>query len=438
MTRRQLSRRDFLKFSAVAGAGSTLLVNQLVALASNLAQGQPITVRYRTPSWASTTDRRRERQIAFRGVIDSFNDAYASQGIQVVEVAADDNSVNMTQDIEAGSVDALWFNSGEYRVRVNAGHLADLRPYLNGEDEAFFEWVQQDFNIDGALYALWHNTDTPLYYYNTEKIPNPPTTWSELLEICQEIRAAEGGSQYAYAHPFVGWGQTASGMFVALGGEYVDADGAPVAFDGANMDIWKRMFEFYVGLVQDDLIPAASVASTHGQLMPSVFAGNVYSFAGNSNYHVRELQPNLPPDEYGKWAAVPLPYPDEAGFGLYEAGGWSIGAVPNSDSAIEAAAAAWVIHATGPRALANTCAAGVWIPTQPAILAEDPFYREDEFALVTLQALENGYVPPRAPIYGIMRPIIDTALSRATTGEVSIDEALAEAREETMREYEAL
>jgi len=437
MAKKGLSRRDFLKNLGIGGAG--LAAAGLVDLSRAYAQnGEEIVVRYLVPSWASTRDRRRERQVAFRGVVESFNERFADQGIRVEEIVGDGNPLTITQEIEAGNVDAIWFNHGNFQNRYNSGQLVDLSQYEAQVGE-FFDFVQDTITTeDGAIAALWHNTDTPLYYYDTTKIETPPTTWSELRELAQRIRDEEGGSKYAYVTPFVGWFQMNMGMYTALGGTMVDDDGAPIAFTNENLDIWQQVFEHSVTLIRDDLIPASAVSNNQSQMLPDVFAGNVYSFTGNSNLHIRELQPNLPPDEYENWAAAKLPHPDELEDGLYVAGGWGIGAVNSDDEARNAAAAAWVIHATNSSAMANTCLAGGWIPTRPAILAEDPFYEEDSFAQVTLEALESGWVVPTAPIFVPMWQALDAAVQRAATGEVTIAEALLEAEAETQRAYEAL
>ncbi|MEQ8671745.1 MAG: extracellular solute-binding protein [Aggregatilineales bacterium] len=437
MMKKGLTRRDFLKSVGVGGA--SLAVASLIDLSRAYAQsGEEIVVRYLTPSWASTRDRRPERQVAFRGAIDSFNSQFASQGIRVEEIVGDGATLTITQEIEAGNVDAIWFNHGEFQSRYGAGQLVDLNQY-EAQIDQFFDFVQNTVTApDGAVAALWHNTDTPLYYYNTTKIPTAPATWSELVAICQQIREEEGGNKYGFVTPYVGWFQVNFGMYVALGGTLVDENGAPTAFTPENLDIWRIVFGHAVSLIQDDLIPASAVGNLQNQMLPDVFAGNVYSFAGNSNFHTRELLPNLPPEEYANWAAAPLPYPDEAGSGLNVAGGWGIAAVNSDNAAQNAAAAAWAIHATNQSAMANTCLAGGWIPTRPEILSADPFYSEDAFAQVTLQALESGWVVPTAPIFNEMWPAFDVAIQRAATGEVSIDEALSEAEAEINRAYEAL
>ena len=437
MAKKGLSRRDFLKTIGVGGAG--LAASNLVGLSRALAQdGEEIVVRYLVPSWASTSDRRRERQVAFRGVIESFNQQFADQGIRVEEIVGDGNPLTITQEIEAGNVDAVWINHGVFQSRFAEGQLVDLSQY-EAEPGAFFDFVQDTITTpDGAIAAMWHNTDTPLYYYDTTKIETPPTTWSELRALCQQVRETEGGNTYGFVTPYAGWFQMNFGMYVALGGTFVDEDGAPVAFSDENLAIWQTVFDHAVTLVQDDLIPASAISNNQSQTMPDVFAGNVWSFTGNSNFHIRELQPNLPPDEYANWAAAKLPYPDEADSGRYVAGGWGIGAVDTGDEARNAAAAAWTIHATNPSAMANTCLAGGWIPTRPQILSDDPFYTDDAFAQTTLEALEEGWVVPSAPIFIAMWQAFDAAIQRAAGGEVSIDEALAEAEAETNRAFEEL
>lgn len=448
MTGEKLSRREFLRLAAVASAGAMLAACATPEMTPEPTEEtpgdtapppSPVAVRYLVNQWASTVDRRVERQVAFRSVIDSFDAKFDDQGWSVEEIPFDGNTVTLTQEIEAGNIDAFWYNRAEYGTRLEAGQLVDLSEVLDGGEEEFFDYVTEMLlSINGTIASLWHNTDTPLYYYNTEMIPDPPETWNDVIAVCERVRNDEGGDKYAFTHPFVGWTQMNSGMFVALGGEYVDQNGAPIAFEPDNREIWEYMFGYYVGLLEDDLIPPAAVANDQIQQLPDVYAGNVYSFAGNSNHHTRQLQPNIPPEEYEKWSAEPLPYPDNADNGRYEAGGWMIGAAATGDGARQEAAAQWVLHACNPTSLAVTCKAGGWIPTRPNVMAEDPFYREDHFAQVTLAALENGYVVPLAPIYSPMTTAINTALSRAATGEASIEDALTEAAAEVDREYAAI
>ena len=431
---KKLNRRSFLKRTAAFG-GAALLADNLIAQA-RAQSDEVITVRYLTPLWASTQDRRVERQLSFNDVLESFNDRYADQGIQVEEIIGDGNPVTVTQEMDAGSIDSAWINHSLYPNHLLAGQVVDLEPYLNGEADEFFDWTTEALRgVNGTLAALWHNTDTPLLYYNSEAVPEPPRTWSEVTALAEAYRE-ENPRGYAITYPFIGWQQMNTGMYEALGGTWFAEDGSPIMLNEENRAIWERMMRFYLDLLGRDLIPASAVANDQVQQMPDVYAGTVQAFAGNSNFHIRQLQPNLPEEEYAKWSAVPLPYPDEAGQGLYQAGGWLIAPVTTGDAAREAAAAAWTLHATGYRALRDTCLAGAWIPTRPEVL-EDPLFAQDPFAQVTLEALDQGHVVPLNPLIGSALLSIDNALTSAASGQATLQEALDAAATEIQREYEA-
>lgn len=463
MKERKLSRRDFLLLSGSAAAGTLLAacqpqviretvevekivretveveVEKQVQVTPTPAPIEAVAVNFYTTRWASTQDRRPERQVAFRSVIESFNAVYADKGWTVNEVVFEGDDATLTQEMEAGRVDAMWFDFGTYGIRKTAGHLLDMSPVLGAGIDDFFPWVKDTLlSIDGQVGALWHNTDTPLLYYKTDKISDPPETWTQVNEVCQRIRDQEGGNKYALSPVFVGWTQTTSGMFVALGGKYVDESGAPVAFEPAYLDIWKYILQWHIDLLKNDLIPAAAANWDQGGVQTEIFAGNLYGGYENSNFHIRELKPTVSEEEYALWSAVPLPYPDEAQHGIYQAGGWMVGPVALGNPAAAEAAVAWTIHATNPQSMAITNKAGGWIPTRPAVLEADPFYAQDSYAQTTLAALNNGYVIPLAQIYTPMILAIEVGLQRVAANEVDIDQALMDAQAETMREWEAL
>ncbi|NJL94127.1 MAG: extracellular solute-binding protein [Anaerolineae bacterium] len=317
------------------------------------------------------------------------------------------------------------------------GRFADLSKYLpEGEEQQFFPFIPEYLrSVNGELGALWHNTDTPLFFYRTDQVENPPQTWEELLAWAAEWR--ENNRGHAFTMPYQNYMQLFTGNFERLGGQWVDADGAPTAFE--NREILVSIMQPFVDLVQNDLVPAQAVLNDHNTQMPLVYAADVASFFGNNNMHIRALQPNLPPEEYDLWAATTLPYP-EALSGqqrAYTAGGWVIAAVRRDDDPDrEAAAAQWVIHSTNPTSQAVTNKAGGWLPTRPGVIENDPFYQEDTFIQTTLQALnEHGYVPPAAPAYNIIFAALTEALQSAASGESSLDDALNNAETRINAEY---
>ena len=405
-------------------------------LAAAFAQSQ-VTVRYLVPQWASSRDTRIERQIAFQSVIDSFHLKYPQYRLE--QVIGPGSQVSISQALADRDVDAVWINHAWYAEWQAAGLFADLTDYLSaGAEAAFFDWTIDALrSVDGRLGGLWHNTDTPLLFYDTTVIPEPPTTWSELSATAERVFVDTG--KYGISFPIRNFTQYTMGMFAALGGEVFDDEGAPVIFEGENRAHMERIFDFFRDLYLTGLAPAASAAANHDQQMPPVYAGDVAAVVSNNNAMPRYLRPNLPPDEVANWAAVPVPYPDEAGAGRYVAGGWVIALVANPDDpAKEAAAAAWVEHMTDVAALRDTNKAGGWVPTRPSVIAADPFYADDPFMVTTVAALNaGGYVVPFNPLYTVVTTAINEAIAQVVTGQQTTAQALDAAAENVRREFEA-
>jgi len=402
-----------------------------------VAAQDEITIRYLVPQWASTQDRRIERQIAFQSVIDTFE--LSNPGIRVEEVVYDGTQVGAAQELANGNVDAIWINNFWYAEWQKAGLFADLTPYMaEGTEAEFFDWTIATLrSVNGELGGLWHNTDTPIFFYRSDILQTPPATWGELRAAAEAYKAETGKA--LFTSPIQNWTQINLGMFVALGGQIVDENGAPILFEEGNREILAEMFAYYQSLATDGLMPSEAAVNDHNTQMPLVYAGDVVSFAGNSNMHVRALQPNLPPEEFELWASAPLPRPDKAEQGLYVAGGWVIALAAQEDAARQEAAAKWVLHSTAVNAQRDTNKAGGWVPTRPSIIEEDPFYANDPFMVTTLNALNSGgFVRPFAPIIGIIDTELGVAMSAVVSGEATIDEALASAEATILTEYAAL
>jgi multiple sugar transport system substrate-binding protein len=416
----------------------TLALTPFALHATAVAQsGEQVVVRYLVPQWASSRDTRIERQIAFQSVIDSFHLRYPQYRLE--QVVGPGSQVSIAQALADGDADAVWINHAWYADWQAAGFFADLTDYLSdGAEEAFFDWTIEALrSVDGRLGGLWHNTDTPLYFFDTTYIAEAPTTWSELRAVAEQVFVDTG--KYAISYPIRNWAQYNMGMFAALGGEIFDADGRPVLFEGANRDALEQIFDHYATIYGLGFAPASSAAANHDQQMPPVYAGDVVAMVSNNNAVLRYLRPNLPPGEVENWSAAPLPYPDGADAGRFVAGGWVIALAANAaDPAKEAAAAAWIEHMTDVNAQRDTNKAGGWVPTRPGVIEADPFYADDPFMVTTVAALNaGGWVVPFNPLYPAVVTSLNEAIAQVVTGQQTVAQALAEAETAVMREFEA-
>ena len=432
MTNPRTTRADLFGSTAAIALGIAVLAG----IPANAQDGDTV-VRFLVPQWASTGDRRVERQIAFQSVIEAFNDA--DNGMRVQEVVANVDQASVTQAIAEGAVDAVWINTQWYAGLMSAGALGSLDDHIPADQiSEYFSWTIDALrSVNGELGCLWHNTDTPLIFYNTTQIETPPATWSEVRAIAERIKAETG--KFGMSYPIMHWSQFNMGMFNAAGGQVVDDTGRPVLFEGANRDILTSMFEFYADLFTNGLIPAQNATARHADHLPAVYAGDVAMFLSNSNANVRSLQPNLPPDEFANWRSAPLPVPDGVVQGNFVAGGWLICPVSNDDPKIEAAAAAWALHATGPRANRDTNKAGGWLPTRMSVYEADAFFRDDEAMQTAAAALDaGGWAVPFAPIYPAINNALNAAMSAVGSGQASVADALNTAQADVMRDFQAM
>jgi maltose-binding protein MalE len=80
---------------------------------------------------------------------------------------------------------------------VESGLVAPID--LAGKEDEFVPVALEAFTYtDGKLYGLPYATENLGFFYNTELVPEPPTTWDEVLEIGRQLKE-EGKVEYATA-----------------------------------------------------------------------------------------------------------------------------------------------------------------------------------------------------------------------------------------------
>ncbi len=108
---------------------------------------------------------------------------------------------------------------------VESGLVAPID--LGAKRDDFVESTLEAFTYtDGNLYGMPYATENLGFFYNTELVPEPPTTWDEVLEIARALKA-EGKVEYAIAVA-TGPGYNALPIQTAFGGYVfgVDENGA--------------------------------------------------------------------------------------------------------------------------------------------------------------------------------------------------------------------
>jgi maltose/maltodextrin transport system substrate-binding protein/arabinogalactan oligomer/maltooligosaccharide transport system substrate-binding protein len=141
---------------------------------------------------------------------------------------------------------------------VESGLVAPVD--LGDRRDEFVESNLEAFTYtDGNLYGLPYASENLGFFYNTELVPEPPTTWAEVLEIGRALKA-EGKVQAAFAVP-TGPGYNALPIQTAFGG-YVfgeNPDGSYNAKDiGLNSEGTVAAFDWLNNMYEQGLLDRGS------------------------------------------------------------------------------------------------------------------------------------------------------------------------------------
>lgn len=162
-------------------------------------------------------------------------------------VALDVQDLGTVQDIRTQIIIAAPAGEGpDIYIGVHdwLGALVDsglVEPIdLGGKESEFVDSSLQAFTFtDGNLYGVPYATENLGFFYNTELVPEPPTTWDEVWDIGQELKDA-GTVEYAIAVA-TGPGYNALPILTANGGYIFGLDengnwnAGDVGLDGEGM-----------------------------------------------------------------------------------------------------------------------------------------------------------------------------------------------------------
>jgi multiple sugar transport system substrate-binding protein len=313
------------------------------------------------------------------------NSADASRALLVQRLAAHDS------DISLMNMDTIW--TAEFAA---AGWL---RPITGAQRQEALNnvlpIVAQGSQYNGTLYVVPLNTNAQLLWYRKDLVPNPPTTWAQLIADAQKIPASQGlieeqGQQYE------GYTVWFNSVNASAGGQIVNANGTPA-------------------LGQPAVVAAQTIkaVATSGRADPSLstnqedqgrltFEAGKAAFMVNWPYVYAAARTAAASSSVTKhvfdnmgWAPYPAVYPNVPG--KSSVGGANIGVSvygPRPDLAEQAALCMTRPYWQNQEAI-NEGLPPVTIDsyTNPAVVKTYPF------AAVLLKQLENATTRPQTPLY---------------------------------------
>ena len=313
---------------------------------------------------------------------DNFETSNPGVTVEVSVISADDLSTVTNTRLSANDIDVIDMfgfanpvqdymggaNPPAWQTLVEAGLLLDItnEPFVANYDTPSLE---QAGSFDGKVYAV--NLGRVVYggmFVNNDLLAEVgvsiPTTWSELLTVCDAVVAA--GNECMTVGGADGW-PVFVGAYGLLGSLYPDQaklvedlyTGAVKWDDEETLELWRR-YQTYTTLLEDGVTGLAHDAATFR------YAAGDVAFLPTGSWQ----SPNMDAEAAFDWTYVPFPGSDNAAdnqnlFGKYDQG-WAIAAnSPNVETAKKFVAAfsdpvnyQAFVDATG------------FIPTQPTATLE--------------------------------------------------------------------
>ena len=267
--------------------------------------------------------------------------------------------------------------------------------------------------IDSATYKerLWaipYTTNTQLLWYRTDRVPAPPATWDQMIDMAEAL--GEQGTIQAQGERYEGLTVFFVSLLASAGGAVLVPDGQGADLDPGSTRRALEVLQRLAGSPASD--PALSTArEDQGRL---AFESGDASFMVNYTYVWPSARSNAPEVAarmgWARWPAVEEGRPSRVTLGGINL---AVGAhSPHPELAFEAAAC---IASADNQRLAATRGG---LPPTIETLYDDPAVRDTfPFADVLVDTLGDAVQRPQTPLY----PDVSMAISRTLHPFADID-----------------
>lgn len=353
-----------------------------------------------------------------QALIDEYNE---SQDVVTIEPAAVPfptfGQTVLTQMGGGEGPDLVRFDMPEFTSAADAGLLEPLGDKIDAEELGLQPGPDEYMTVNDERYGVIFDSSNYVMYYNTDLIPEPPTTFDEFMETA---KATTQGDVYGLAFRQTqaeenGVWQDIFNYVYGFGGEW--SDGEELTLNNPKN---VEGLEAYKSLYDANVIPKGADAATFRKM----FAQNKVGMElNNGGYLVatRGTNPEL------NFSVAPIPFPERA------QGAIMAPIVINANSEHKDAAMDfinWVLEEENQVGLQEALgASSVATKTERSEeqLAETPFLTVfDELTNSSAPQIVVGFGPQTADI----RKIVVTQVIAALQGQQTMEEAMDKAQDE--------
>jgi raffinose/stachyose/melibiose transport system substrate-binding protein len=182
-TRREVSRRDFLKLGGAGLAGAALLGTA----GCGGAQGGGEVIRYLTETPETTTLERAAIEIQ----VNRFQDQNPKYTLERESIAPDDLLTVIKTRLQSGKPpDVFNYGTGPGFAGVleDAGLLRSLEKSYEENGWEIYDWAKQQVTYNGTVYGVPDLLQEIIVFYNKDLVPEAPKTVDELRQIADDLK----------------------------------------------------------------------------------------------------------------------------------------------------------------------------------------------------------------------------------------------------------
>jgi multiple sugar transport system substrate-binding protein len=318
------------------------------------------------------------------------NDPNTQRQQLVRRLAAGDSSIDIM------SMDVIW--TAEF---AEAGWIKPFPEDVANEiRQGTLKGPLDTATYDGKLYGAPANSNTQLLWYRKDLVPNPPTTWSEMIDMAEKMK--EAGRVETMGDAYEGLVVWFNSLVQSAGGQILSSPDEVALQPDATRKALDIMGRLGRSKAADPSFPALR----EDQARLAFETGNA-AFQVNWPFIYPSARDNKAPIfkdiGWAPWPRVDANTPSRAPIGGFN---WGVGGnTKHADQAFQAAAC--MRNEANQRDFALK---GGLPPTLEALYDDPAFKKDYPFADVIRTSLENAAVRPRTPVYSDVSQAIFTTL----------------------------
>jgi multiple sugar transport system substrate-binding protein len=424
MTKKSVSRRDFLRLSGSGLAGTALL--GIAGCGGGDESGQKAIGWQAIPSYSTQQNTDQARVDYLERAISQWE---KTSGFSINPlVASSDVTAAMARLLEQASQ-----NRAPDISQIDGYILPRFYDYVQPLDDFmgqislddYFPFARKIMTAGENVKGLQFTTDVRVLYHRKDLIEEPPASWEELFRVGQEVKDKV---QAVFLYP-AGRGEatvitTLFPQFWALGGDLVNDQGNPIFGEGDNRQAMLESLGFIQETVRRGITPRrVSEFTLETDINGDAAAGNTAMFLGG-NWQVGLLQEIMGEEEFfSTWGVAPIPSRSGDGHAT-TAGGWAWGIFAEDDAVQRASVDFLKATFVGAEGMAQWCNIGGYLPPRKSVF-DMPAYEGNRYTDTFRGYLDDfARSRPASEAYPKISNALQIAVAEVVSGQKSPERAL--------------